>query len=318
MAFATSLVTAQGVTVELAAADTYVTTSAIRIGDVASVISQSSLISDKVRNLLLDEFPFDKDTVPVSLEQIRWLVLLNGISPDQVVTKGLPNTMVHHHSGAETDFDVTKWIGAEIARGFGAPAEHVQISVEGNKDLDEVRAAWKGSGMDGKRVRLPLRLLPGRQNLTIEITTAERATSVFNVPVILTLNRNVAIARRPIAANAIISEEDIQTMVRPIDDPQVRPASAEEIIGKPARREIHAYELITSAELAPVRATAEAIRRGQLIRVTQTIGPVSIVVPHGKALQNGQIGDVIQVENPSTGKSMICRVTSDSTGQLVR
>jgi flagella basal body P-ring formation protein FlgA len=170
---------------------------------------------------------------------------------------------------------------------------------------------------------LPNRLVPGNQNIFFETATSNGASTLVAWPVTITLHQSVAIARRPIPANTIITAEDVQDINRPISDPHIRPVSAEEIIGRSVNREIHALEMVVSQSLAsaqPIQQQAAkktVIRAGSQVTVVLRKGRLELTMPSARALQSGSGGDVIEVENLSTHKRLVCRVIDERTVELV-
>jgi flagella basal body P-ring formation protein FlgA len=84
------------------------------------------------------------------------------------------------------------------------------------------------------------------------------------------------------------------------------PASVEEIVGKTAKKEIPAGEIVTSQLLEK----AMAIQKGETVSMRAENNRL-VVQWKGTALEKGKVGDLVKVRSPS-GKEVIGKVTGNN------
>ena len=89
--------------------------------------------------------------------------------------------------------------------------------------------------------------------------------------------------------------------------PSVYPSGARNVVGKAAKKELMAGEIITKQMLEE----HVTVTRGET--VSMTVEKKNLIVQgKGLALEKGRLGDLIRVKSPS-GKEVIARVTGDSS-----
>ena len=85
------------------------------------------------------------------------------------------------------------------------------------------------------------------------------------------------------------------------------PACVEEIVGKTAKKEIPAGEIVTSQFLEK----AMAVQKGETVNMRAESNRL-VVQWKGTALEKGKVGDLVKVRSPS-GKEVIGKVTGNNT-----
>ena len=126
----------------------------------------------------------------------------------------------------------------------------------------------------------------------------------------ISVDADVILAARNIAAATTLSEDDITTEKRPIF-PAAEPNAerADNVVGKRARRAMRKGELILPALLENPRD----IERGDKVEVAVISGLTQLRLD-GIAESSGQAGERILVRNPSSGKRF--RATIESKGHV--
>ncbi|MGD0486318.1 MAG: flagellar basal body P-ring formation chaperone FlgA [Syntrophorhabdales bacterium] len=85
------------------------------------------------------------------------------------------------------------------------------------------------------------------------------------------------------------------------------PSAVEEIVGKTAKKEIPAGEIVTSRLLE----CAMAVQKGEVVSMRAENNRL-VVQGKGTALEKGKVGDLVRVKSPS-GKEVIGKVTGNDT-----
>ncbi len=322
---AANMVSAQTVTVQIQQSTAFVSTSVVTIGDIAKLECANPAMAEKLGKLELDVFSATARRLDVSRQQIFWRLVLAGIDQERLNIQGHDHVAVAFLPESEIDSAITRWLTGELAAGFGIATDSLSVQLPGDPGLQRMRQAWLAMSTNPARLRLPNQLVAGEQSLMLETTTPGGTATLLAWPVTITLQQSVAVARRRIPVNTIITADDVQNVQRPISDRQVRPVSAEEVVGRSVNREFHPLELLDRRSVttravtaAPPVQNAVTVRAGSPVTILHRIGRMEIKIKGGKTLQSGTVGSTVEVENVSTRKRMNCRIVDERTVELIR
>ncbi|SMP13601.1 flagella basal body P-ring formation protein FlgA [Desulfurobacterium pacificum] len=123
---------------------------------------------------------------------------------------------------------------------------------------------------------------------------------------------SVVVAKRVIPKGKVISGADV--VVKGIPQSKARDgiASLSEVVGKVAKRDFRAGEVIKRRDLVP----NFIVFKGKPVKVIYDSGGIHIELL-GVPMENGALGDIIRVKNISTGKQLICKVIGKNTVTFV-
>src|SRR5262245_34255975 len=155
----------------------------------------------------------------------------------------------------------------------------------------------------GSRLGRPMRFI-------VSVGTARVGSVVARLAVTGSAARlNRAVARgEAIEADAIdIVETELEGML--LD----RLPTMNDIVGAPARRDLRAGEILTSAAVA----VPPMVKSGDEVKVSVSTGTIQ-VTGVGRASGSGQVGDLIRVLVPSSRRGLKARITGPGSVEIVR
>jgi flagella basal body P-ring formation protein FlgA len=166
------------------------------------------------------------------------------------------------------------------------------------------------------RLKLPLCAEPlraslpyahaGRSRVTVEVACATPNPWRLFVPVALQAFGPVVVAARPLPRDTVLAAADMRIEEREIG--QLSRGHIGELthaVGLKLRRALPAGAAITPS----VVATPVAIKRGQTVTVTAASKLISVAMT-GTALEDGYLGEIIDITNDSSGRRVQAIVRS--------
>jgi flagella basal body P-ring formation protein FlgA len=153
------------------------------------------------------------------------------------------------------------------------------------------------------------RVAPGLQNFLLAAQSPGKEQVRTWVRAEIRLYEDVLVSLRPIGRDRAIVPDDLRVERRDIGTLSARPLSAKrQILGKLATRAIGINEILTE----PMVAAPKVIERGNALTLVYETAALKIEAP-GRALEDGRIGDVIPVKNPSSGKIVEGKIVDGRT-----
>lgn len=153
------------------------------------------------------------------------------------------------------------------------------------------------------------RVAPGTRAYLVEASAGGKEAQRLWVQAEVRLYDVVLVSARPIGRGQRIVAEDLRRERREVGGlsqrPLIEPAEA---LGKQAARAIAANEILTPALVElPV-----AVKRGVAVKMLYET-PRLAVEARGRALEDGRVGEIIRVKNPSSGKVVEAKVVDAHT-----
>lgn len=162
----------------------------------------------------------------------------------------------------------------------------------------------------------------GRVQVVVHVP--EMGEAEAGIPVVLSVKyfQNTVIAKRAIEMGRTIQPSDVYIDRREVRELGVQLQEVNDVIGRVALRPIPALQPVRvgdvkAAQPQPNQAASSTsksvdrtpvIRRGDTVQMMATGGPLAISIM-AKALQDGQLGDVIRMENVDSKKVVMGKVT---------
>lgn len=116
----------------------------------------------------------------------------------------------------------------------------------------------------------------------------------------------VALART-MGRGEMVTAGDVRLLPRTAQTPRDTFSEIEQVVGRRLRSSIGEDQFLLTRHLDP----DWAVRVGTPIALQIQVGPINVIAP-GEALQDGRIGDVIELRNLSSGKVVRGVVTGDN------
>ncbi|WP_243644901.1 flagellar basal body P-ring formation chaperone FlgA [Phorcysia thermohydrogeniphila] len=130
----------------------------------------------------------------------------------------------------------------------------------------------------------------------------------FWIPVRIDKKVEVVVAARDIPKGKVISPSDLKKEKLPSLKVRRGALTFESVIGKVAKRDIRAGEVIKGRDLEP----NFVVKKGKPVKLIYESGGIHVELL-AVALENGAVGDIIKVKNVSTGKVLVCKVIGENT-----
>jgi len=175
----------------------------------------------------------------------------------------------------------------------------------------EITSGRLDSRLRLRKCDLPLEtyLPDGSRNLgrlTVGVRCSDSKPWSLNVPIRVSIYKDVVVAAGPLARGTILSHDDIKLV--PYDVSKLPGSYIEEetdTIGKQLKRRVSAGVPMTSSMMK----RPQIIKRGQRVSIIAGVGGMEVRMS-GKALAHGAVGDRIRVLNLSSKKKVEGTVTS--------
>lgn len=137
----------------------------------------------------------------------------------------------------------------------------------------------------------------------------DRRSVPFWALVQIQFERRVVRASRAIAANAVLTADDLSEVVERLSQVDTAPsATREEMIGREVSRRVNRDEVLNPAWLRPV----PLVRSGQPVRVVAESGHARLGVD-AHALASGHLGDTVLLRNDASGRTFRASVSGPGT-----
>jgi flagella basal body P-ring formation protein FlgA len=117
----------------------------------------------------------------------------------------------------------------------------------------------------------------------------------------------------------LIRAEDVHTSIMPLDRPGVHLASAEELVGKAAIRDLAPYSVVDAKAVQnPSSAKTEiVVKANSAIDLIYSNNGVEIRMSGLRALNSGAVGDSIMVLNTRTNKRVRGQIIDGQTAKVI-
>ncbi len=207
------------------------------------------------------------------------------------------------------------------------PVQEVQGAVE---QYLQQKLAGKDWDYSVRQVTLPysVKVSPGKREIELIVPPAWEGWGSVNLSAVVRVNgiveKNLAIrvhvdtqaelvvAARQIPAGTILSADDLQMLKMDLAQAGGYPiASMQDAVGKKVRTALRSGAVVKSNQLVAVPVVVS----GQLVTIVAESGGLRITIA-GRAKSSGGTGDLIRVQNLSSGKELPARVVDASTVEV--
>ncbi len=294
--------------------------STIRIKDVATVSHSQRQLAATLMELDLDVFKVPKTAdespqqVTITKRQIEFRMILAGVEADRLRVTGPNKFVVVAALASDTRGSIARQIRHQLAEQFVISNEDLQVT------LDEKFSEFESGEYDFSDFRIVPTLLSdiplGRQQISVVVRDKSGQSVSRRVPVTIALIRDLVVAKANISKGQTLSAENVETVRRPIVNRNVRFASFEQVIGKQVQSDIQQYELLKSNAVSNRQSRSNfVIKKNAIVSVIVRSGALKVVLKDVKALDSGNIGDRIVLQNSKTKERIFAIVIDASTAE---
>ncbi|MBL8816288.1 MAG: flagellar basal body P-ring formation protein FlgA [Planctomyces sp.] len=290
-------------------AESTVTSTSVRLGDIARVSGSNESEKEDAAKAVVGQLSDPDDTLELNAETIRVELALAGFDYEQIHVSGPEQVLVDYRAPLElTDADVESSAQAAVEAAFDASADDIRVrmaspligSLPGNiRKLDGLRA----------EVSPPARTSPGQMTLTVTFWQDRDMVASRMVRFDVQRRYQIAVARSALKRGHTIRQSDIQIERRFLD----RDADQAELsayVGMVLRQPVKAGEIMTTQMVdQPSSVNAPiAIKSRDRVRVIATRGKIKVTLNNAQALDSGRVGEVIRVVNNASKETLTGRV----------
>lgn len=143
-------------------------------------------------------------------------------------------------------------------------------------------------------------ITPGVQSFLVAADIAGREAARLWLRAEIKTFEDVVVTSFPLGNRELVKAKDIRLERRDISSLPGRPFThIEDVVGQQAVRAIEVNEILTQKSVD----RPNLMRRGSSITLVYETGSLRVETP-GTAEENGKVGDLIQVKNPTSGKAL--------------
>ncbi|MEZ6095532.1 MAG: flagellar basal body P-ring formation chaperone FlgA [Pirellulaceae bacterium] len=303
------------VEVSLSESSMAVATDNFSIGDVASISGGNPLTRVNIAKLdlgSLDGLP----SLTIDRNSLYYRIRLAGISDEQFFLSGPDTASIVRFQPDDVFKRLEQKLHAELCRRFPISESDlvVEIPVESRRQLEAKLKNFVGDfelDLDATP-SLPL----GNAYLRWKMRAADTTATSFSSIVHVARMQRVLVTKQPVQRGDLISAEMVEESVIRVDRSGVFPASAEELIGKRAARNINAFTTIEAQAVSnslPQQNSQPTVRANSILELILVRGSLKIRHKGVKTLQAGNPGDWIEAENIQTKARIRCKILDGST-----
>lgn len=190
--------------------------------------------------------------------------------------------------------------------GEGMPIEVAANAFEGlPAPAPGIRYFAQSGGLDKSALRMAV---------TVEARSARHLLARRSYVFPLLVVEPVVVPKRVIPSGTTIRSEDLHVREVPLNDGLERYAlSLDVLVGRIARRTLLADRPVPSRMLE----RPAAVKRSSTVIVQVISGPMRVTM-EGEALEDGAVGDVVKVLNPSSNRALTGRVVDSGLVEVIR
>lgn len=282
------------------------------IARISSAAHQSNL-TKTIGAIDLDSFSDPNTEVRISKQQVKIRLMLAGIEEHQYTISGPEQLVVFQSAESQVLHKVVESrLQQLLSRYYQIPFQDLSITT----DPRRLGAIPKNANFDSLQLgpSQPIELKPGVQSFDVILYDANDQEIATRLPATVGIVRELVVAQKFIARGETLNENNIATVRRPVSDRNVRLASFAQALGQQVQSDIQPYELIKPNSIRTVSRTSNSVvKRNSTVRLILEHGNMKLVLKNAKALENGQVGDYINLINPTTNREVQGRVVDAST-----
>ena len=274
--------------------------------------TRQSRLATAIASVDIDAFDHGQDQIRMTKEQVKIRLLLAGFRPSQFEIVGPAIIRAAYVSQTQRRDSLESRLHQQLSNYYQIPGQDLTVTID--PKANEQLMAQGGFLAIRLGRSMPLELTPGKQTLPVVLEVGSQQGTAMNIPVTIALVRDLVVARQNISRGEVLTNENIQSVRRPVSDRNVRLVSFEHVIGKEVQSDVPQYALIKPNLVRTGSSIKQyAIRKNSRIIIIIRRGRLQLVLKDARALDNGNPGESITVVNPSTDRKVLATVMDTST-----
>jgi flagella basal body P-ring formation protein FlgA len=287
--------------------------SQVKLGDIADLQGCEEAERERLARLDLAELPLSSQPIMVTQQQIGFRLQLAGLTAGSYRLDGPRCIRVSRPAGEGLDAKIAAAARQALEQRITAPADDYRIELAQAVTLPPLSAESEDIHLEGE-VHVPV-VPPCR--VAVEVGIYVRGARRNGIIVYMDVKKlqPVPVAIRKIDGGEVLSAANVRFQRVVVDNTQKVAVAADSLMGRRARRPMSAGHPIEPDDVEADAPTAAVIHANDLVHLIATVGPLQVKT-RGEALQDGRIGQAIQVRNLDSKNVVTGRVVDRSTVEV--
>jgi flagella basal body P-ring formation protein FlgA len=285
----------------------------VTLGDIAEIRGCEGPQSDRLARLDLTELPLSSEAILVSQQQIGFRLQLAGLAADAYRLQGPRYVRVSRPAGEGLDAKIAAVARQALQQKLSSQSADVRIELAQAVNLPPLSADGADIHLEAE-VRSPV-MPPCR--VGVEVAIYVRGARRTGVIVYLDVKKlqPVPVAVRRIEIGEVFNADNVRLERLIVENTQRAGAAAAGLMGRRARRPVSAGHPIEPDDVETDTPAAIVIHQNDLVHLIATVGPLQVKT-RGEAMQDGRVGQLIQVRNLDSKNTVTGRVVDRSTVEV--
>lgn len=283
------------------------------LGDVAALEGGEEEQRRRLGRLDLTDLPLSSQPTLISRHQIEFRLRLAGLDDDAFRLEGPNYVRVSRPAGEALDEKIVAVARQALERQLATQAADAIVQL-----TQPVRVP--PLSVDGDDIHLEAEVRTATAppcRALVEVGIYVRGARRTSAQVYLDVKKvqSAPVALRRIEAGEIFAPENVRIERAPLDYGGKPAVDAAALMGQKARRPIVAGQRIEAEDLDSVGVSGVVIHQSDLVHIVAPVGPLQVRA-RGQAMQDGRIGQLIQVRNTDSQSIVTGRVKDHSTVEV--
>lgn len=285
----------------------------VKIGDIADLQGCEDEERERLARLDLAELPLSSQPILITQQQIGFRLQLAGLSAGSYRLEGPRCLRVSRPDGEGLDAKIVAVARQVLEQKLAARAGDYSIELAQAVSLPPLSADSEDIHLEGE-VHTPV-VPPCR--MAVEVVIYVRGARRNSVLVYLDIKKfqAVPVAIRKIDSGEQLSAENVGLQRVVVENTQKVAIATESLMGRRARRPMSAGHPIEPEDVEADAPNGAVIHANDLVHLIASVGPLQVKT-RGEALQDGRIGQAIQVRNLDSKSVVTGRVVDRSTVEV--
>ena len=289
-----------------------VSTSQVTIGDVATLTGGEAGQHEHIAHLDLTELPLTSQPVLVSQQQIAFRLRVDGLEESAFRLEGPRFVRVSRPAGDALEDKIAATARQALEQKLPS-LDDVAIQLNQPVRLPPLSADGEDIHLEAE-VRSAI-VVPSR--IFVEVGVYVRGARRFGQPVYFDVKKlqSAPVSLRKIEAGELFGPENFRMERVAVESTQRTAVAAAGLVGRRARRAVPAGRILGPDDIESDLQTLPVIHQHDLVHLIAKVGPLQVRTK-GQALQEGRVGQLIQVRNSDSGATVTGRVIDRSTVEV--
>ncbi len=287
--------------------------SQVHVGDIADLQGCQEQERQRIARLDLADLPLSSQPILITRQQIGFRLQLAGLAADSYRLEWANCVRVSRPAGQGLDAKIVAVARQTLEQQISGQGEDYRIELAQAVLVPPLSA---DSGDIHLEAEVRSQIVPPCR-VAVDVGIYVRGARRNGVIVYLDLKKlqSVPVALRRIESGEAFSTENVRLERIVTANPQRAILSPAELMGRRAQRPMSAGHPIEPDDVVKNTQTVAAIRANELVHLIATVGPLQVKT-RGEALQDGRIGQLIQVRNLDSKNVVTGKVVDGSTVEV--